>query len=115
MVELHQLVWRLTISRPPSVDGDVCRRERPMKHVIPALTITVGVVAATGCLNERVYVDPNSNASFEGAGAPNNLNLADGTLRGDFGPRRGFDGNATEMQGSSDPEWRTSTVTVARS
>ncbi len=83
-----------------------------MKYVLPILA--VAAVAATGCMNERVYMDPTQNASF-GGGPQSNIGLADGTLKGDFGPRTGFDGNATDMQGSSDPEWRTSTVTVARS
>jgi hypothetical protein len=82
-----------------------------MKHVLPLLAVAL---AATACLNERVYMDPTQNASFGGGRPASNMNLQDGHLRGDFGPRRGFDGAAQEMQGSSDPEWRTSTVTLTR-
>lgn len=84
-----------------------------MKHVVSLLALTVAV---TGCLNERVYVDPNQNVEF-GAGsgsAPSNLAVQNGRLRGDFGPRRGFDGETTELSGSSDREWNQSTVNVTR-
>jgi hypothetical protein len=79
-----------------------------MKHVLPLLAVAV---ATTGCLNERTYVNPEQSAGIQ----TSNLNLQDGRMRGDFGPRRGFDGIATEMQGASDREWNTSTVTIARS
>ena len=84
-----------------------------MKYVLPVLAVAAAAVAA-GCMNERTYMDPTQNASFGTSGQQNAVNLQNGHLRGDFGPRAGFDGNATDMQGSSDPEWRTSTVTVAR-
>lgn len=85
-----------------------------MKYVLPVLAVVAATVAA-GCMNERTYMDPTQNASFGSGGPQNTINLANGHLRGDFGPRTGFDGQATDMQGSSDPEWRTSTVTVTRS
>ena len=90
-----------------------------MKHVLPAVSVSVVAVvlalpAVVGCMNERVYMDPAQNASF-GGGPQSTISLKNGQIRGDFGPRVGFDGNATEMQGTSDPQWRTSTVTVARS
>lgn len=84
-----------------------------MKHVLPLLA--VAIAATTGCMYEREYMDPNQNASFGGSSQASNINLQNGSLRGDFGPRRGFDGIATEMQGSSDLNWRTSTVSVTRS
>ena len=82
-----------------------------MKYVLPVLAV---VVAAAGCMNERTYMDPAQNASFGGGAAQSNVSLTEGRIKGDFGPRHGFDGTATEMQGTSDPQWRTSTVTVAR-
>lgn len=83
-----------------------------MKHVLPVLAVLV----VSACMNERVlYTDPSQNASLGGGGKASNINLQSGTLRGDFGPRTGFDGAATDMQGTSDSQWKTSTITVARS
>ncbi|OGQ09967.1 MAG: hypothetical protein A2138_20795 [Deltaproteobacteria bacterium RBG_16_71_12] len=79
-----------------------------MKHlVIGALAL----VAAAGCMNDRVYMDPVQNLS--GTGTENSLNLRNGTLRGDFGPRTGIDGPAV-AEGSSAPGSNSSTVTVTR-
>lgn len=83
-----------------------------MKHVLPLLA--VAIAATAGCMNERVYMDPSQTTGFGGSQA-SNLNLQNGSIRGDFGPRRGFDGAATEMQGSSDLQLRSSTVSVTRS
>ncbi|MBI1944536.1 MAG: hypothetical protein HYS27_02505 [Deltaproteobacteria bacterium] len=79
-----------------------------MKHlVIGALAL----VAATGCMNDRTYMDPVQNLS--GSGTENSLNLQNGNLRGDFGPRTGIDGPAV-AEGSSAPASNSSTVTVTR-
>jgi hypothetical protein len=85
-----------------------------MKYVLPLVAVAAAAVVS-GCMDQRTYMDPNQNASFGGGGPQSNMTLANGRLKGDFGPRTGFDGDATDMQGTSDPEWRTSTVTVARS
>src|SRR5205807_1848053 len=49
------------------------------------------------------------------AAAQATMKLEDGALKGDFGPRKGFDGPSTTLQGTTDVQWKTSTVTVARS
>lgn len=83
-----------------------------MKMLISLVMVPVAIVA-TGCLQEKAYVDPDSNTSVPG-GAPSDLNLENGTLSGDFGPRAGFAGSATEMTGVSDREFANSTTTVSR-
>lgn len=76
---------------------------------------TLALVALVGCVNERLYVDENSNTSFVGGGAaPSNLQIENATLRGDFGPRTGFDGAATEITGTSDPDFQSTTASVTR-
>jgi hypothetical protein len=84
-----------------------------MKILVSAGALTAALIA-TGCMNERDYMDPNANAGLGGRSDVNNINLRDGSLRGDFGPRTGFDGPATEMQGSSDTQFNSSTLTISR-
>ncbi len=85
-----------------------------MKLLCALSTTGLAVAALTsGCLNEREYVDPQLNNGSAG-GAVSNLAVRNGALRGDFGPRRGFDGTATEMKGQSDYEFKTSNVSVVR-
>lgn len=81
-----------------------------MKLMIPGVTLAALVVLA-GCMNERTYVDPTSHLKD---GDTQKMNVTGGALRGDFGTRRGFDGPATELSGTSDLDFRTSTVTVSR-
>lgn len=77
------------------------------------LAVPVATFALVGCVESKLYVDPESSASFTN-GAPSNLQLSNGALAGEFGPRDGFDGPATEMTGTSDPEFESSTTTVTR-
>lgn len=79
-----------------------------MKHVIVG---ALALVAATGCMNDRTYMDPVQN--LDGSGSDATLNLRNSTLRGDFGPRTGIDGPAI-AEGSSTPSMRSSTVTITR-
>lgn len=79
-----------------------------MKHAIVG---ALALVAAAGCLNDRVYMDPTQNLG--GSGSDTTLNLRNSTLRGDFGPRTDIDGPAA-AEGSSTPSMRSSTVTVTR-
>jgi hypothetical protein len=86
-----------------------------MKNSLRSLLVALPVAAvAAGCLNERTYVDPDSAGRFQGS-TPANVELQNGRLSGDFGPRQGFDGAATEMAGTSDRAFATSTTTIARS
>jgi hypothetical protein len=84
-----------------------------MKHVALPL-LAIGIAATTACMNEREYMDPTVGSSFGSNGETTGLNLQNGALRGDFGARRGFDGPADELQGSSDTAWPSSTVTLTR-
>lgn len=72
---------------------------------------TVGLL--TGCLQERTYLDPEQNLGFN-SGSSSNMSLRDGRLSGDFGPRRGFDGEATRLEGSNDPQYGMTVVNVVR-
>ena len=73
---------------------------------------TVGLLT-TGCLQERTYLDPEQNLG-PNSGSSSNMTLRDGRLQGDFGPRRGFDGEATGLEGSNDPQYGMTTVNVVR-
>jgi hypothetical protein len=73
---------------------------------------TLGLLA-TGCLQERTYLDPEQNLG-PNTGSSSNMTLRDGHLTGDFGPRRGFDGEATRLEGSNDPQYGMTTVNVVR-
>lgn len=82
-----------------------------MKLLVPALGLSL---LSVGCLQERELMDPQANLGIEAGGAVTNLAVKNGLLRGDFGARRGFDGEATEMTGTSDREFKTSSVVVTR-
>ena len=72
-----------------------------------ALPILVVVVAASGaCLSERSYVDPQQNRSGSTASAQSDLALKNGNIKGDFGPRVGINGLATEMIGTTDQDYQ---------
>ncbi len=71
---------------------------------------TVGLL--TGCLQERTYLDPEQNIGLTGSSS--NMSLRDGQVHGDFGPRRGFDGEATRLEGSNDPQYGMTVVNVVR-
>lgn len=81
-----------------------------MKLLVGSLGLSL---LAVGCMNEREYMDPAQNLGGLN-GSVSNMAVRDGLLRGDFGPRKGFDGEATDMNGSSDYEFKTSNVNVAR-
>jgi hypothetical protein len=83
--------------------------------VVGANAAVAGLLfTSTGCLQERTYVDPTSDLGFGVASTASNMNLRDGYLRGDFGVRRGFDGEATNLQGSNDTHYRMTTVNIVR-
>lgn len=84
-----------------------------MKKLYSLLLVPVALVA-TGCLQERELVDPTSNLNGGAPGAATNIALENGSLRGDFGPRQGFDGSATELTGASERELNTSTTSITR-
>jgi hypothetical protein len=84
-----------------------------MKTLLMSAATTALVASTVGCLQERTYLDPSANLGF-GADPAANMSLRDGFLRGDFGDRRGFDGVATNLNGSNDGEYRMTTVNVVR-
>jgi hypothetical protein len=64
-------------------------------------------------MQDMTYLDPGvPGLAFGGTGS--SMSLRDGRLRGDFGVRKGFDGSATNLQGTNDPEYRMTTVNVVR-
>ena len=81
-----------------------------MKHVV----VVVAIFALSACLSERAYVDPNAHAE-NAAGHETAVNLSHGAIKGDFGPRTGFDGPSTTLAGTTDTQFKTSAVTIARS
>lgn len=85
-----------------------------MKVALPALACIA--LPLTACVNERVYVDPSQAPTVDAdwGAEPATLNVFSGSLRGDFGPRRGFDGEATSVNAHSDPTFVSSVVDVAR-
>ena len=74
---------------------------------------TVGLLSV-GCLQERTYLDPEQNVGFNST-ADSTMQLRDGSLRGDFGSRRGFNGEATQLDGSNDAAYGMTVVNVVRS
>lgn len=74
---------------------------------------TAGLLLSVGCMQEYNYLDPAQNAGI-GTSASSNLSLTDGYLAGDFGARRGFDGEATRLEGSTDRQYKMSVVNVVR-
>ena len=73
---------------------------------------TVGLLTA-GCLQERTYLDPDQNVGLD-SNTSSNMALRDGRLSGDFGARRGFEGEATRLEGSNDPQYGMTVVNVVR-
>ncbi len=83
-----------------------------MKKLLSFLMLPVAI-AAGGCLQETAYVDPESSTAIV-TGVSSNMKLVDGNLSGDFGPRAGFAGAATDMVGDSDRDFG-SNVMISRS
>lgn len=73
---------------------------------------TVGLLSAA-CLQDHTYLDPQQNAGFNNTSA-SSMQLRDGRLAGDFGGRRGFNGEATRLEGSNDPAYGMTVVNVVR-
>jgi hypothetical protein len=71
-------------------------------------------VLSIGCMQQREFMDPTSNLGIENGRSQSNMSMRNGLVRGDFGERRGFDGEATHMDGASDYEFKSSYVNVAR-
>jgi hypothetical protein len=72
-------------------------------------------LAASACINERVYTDPNANIGFGGGGEyyeQGNINVEQARVRGDIGPIRQFDDPAATGYGYDDREFGTSQVTL---
>jgi hypothetical protein len=86
-----------------------------MKNLLVSSALLGLTVSAMGCLQERTYLDPEQDFGFaDSGGVSSNMPLRSGTLRGDFGSRRGFDGEATDLQGSNDAEYGMTTVNIVR-
>jgi hypothetical protein len=84
-----------------------------MKNLILGTCVSGLMLASVGCVDSYTYVDQDLlNGGFLGAGS--NMQLTNGRLRGDFGPRSGFDGDATFMSGTNDREYQMTTVNVSR-
>lgn len=82
-----------------------------MKNILLG-ACTAGLCLSVGCVQEFDYVDPTQNVDLGGGGS--NMALQDGFLAGDFGTRRGFEGEATRLEGSSDRQYRSTSVNVVR-
>lgn len=72
-----------------------------------------GLSLSTGCVQEFTYVDPTQNIDIA-TGTGNTMSLRDGYLVGDFGARRGFDGETTRLEGSTDLEYKSTSVNIVR-
>jgi hypothetical protein len=84
-----------------------------MKNLLLGTCASGLLLASVGCIDSYTYVDQDLlNGGFLGSGA--NMQLQNGRLQGDFGPRGGFDGDATLMSGNNDREYQMTTVNVAR-
>lgn len=81
-----------------------------MKHILLG-ACGAGILASIGCVQDFTYVDPAQNIGFAGG---SNMALRDGFLAGDFGARRGFDGEATRLEGTSDRQYQNTSVNVVR-
>lgn len=82
-----------------------------MKNILLGAS-TAGLLAASvGCVQDFTYVDPAQNVGFSGG---SNMALRDGFLAGDFGARRGFEGEATRLEGTSDRQYQNTSVNVVR-
>jgi len=86
-------------------------KDDAMKNILLG-ACTAGLCLSVGCVQEFDYVDPTQNVDLGGGGS--NMALQDGFLAGDFGTRRGFEGEATRLEGSSDREYRSTSVNVVR-
>jgi hypothetical protein len=80
--------------------------------------LLLGVATSTlalslGCLQERAYLDVPDGFDVLGPSS-SDMTLSNGFLRGDFGARRGFDGQATHLQGATTSEYEMSTVNIVR-
>jgi hypothetical protein len=64
-------------------------------------------------MQEFAYVDPMQNVDIA-SGTGNTMSLRDGYLVGDFGTRRGFDGETTRLEGSTDLEYKSTSVNIVR-
>lgn len=85
-----------------------------MKTLLLGAVCSVGLLSTVGCLQDRTYLDPQQNAGFNNTSA-SQMSLRDGRLAGDFGGRRGFNGEASRLEGSNDPAYGMTTVNVVRS
>jgi len=74
---------------------------------------TAGLCLSVGCVQDYTYLDPSQNIGFSGSSG-SNMNLTDGFLVGDFGNRRGFNGEATRLDGTSDRTYQNTSVNVVR-
>ncbi len=83
-----------------------------MKTTLLLGACTIGMLSV-GCLQEHTYLDPDQNAGFTNTSS-STMSLRDGALRGDFGDRRGFNGEATRLEGQNDPAYGMTTVNVVR-
>lgn len=72
---------------------------------------SAGLALTVGCVQDFTYVDPEQNVGVPGG---SNMSLQNGFLAGDFGVRRGFDGEATGLEGSTDRQYRSTTVNIVR-
>jgi len=95
-----------------------------MKRVI-ALSLVGLTGLVSGCLEQRVYVDPNQNNGFIGNdnggddgweeecyGCGSALTVRNPTIRGDIGPIRGFNSVEATADAYDDADFGTSQVTV---
>ena len=87
-----------------------------MKLIPLSALATLSLGALVGCINERVYVDPNAGNAFNGggveySGANADLGIQNARVRGDIGPVRQFDGEA-QVSGYDDPDFGTSNITL---
>lgn len=84
-----------------------------MKTLVLGAGTLVLLGAVTGCLQQRTYIDPEQSLDFTSETA-SNMSLHDGRLSGDFGARKGIDGEATRLEGSNDAQYGMTVVNVVR-
>ncbi len=83
-----------------------------MKNILLG-ACAAGLCLSTGCMREFEYRDPTQNLDLN-TGSGNAVSLRDGYLVGDFGSRRGFDGETTRLEGSTDHEYKSTSVNIVR-
>lgn len=71
------------------------------------ISVSLGTLVATGCMQEHQYVDPNANAEYlvgdDAFGGTALQFRGSGSLTGDIGPVRGFQGtNGVQIEGYDD-------------